>query len=338
MKQRFRLFQRRGGVFYSVDNTTGQQLSLKTKDREEAIRILHARNEAERTPAINLQIARAYLLASDGAITTRTWADLMEEVSRAKTGNTKERWDRAMKEEPFDLIRSRVVIETRAEHFLDVLASGTVSTNIFLRRLHNFALDMGFMPTPLIPRKRWPKIRFEEKRAIRLEEHQQILAHERNPEWRAFYSLLWLFGGSQSDIASLQSTDVDWSKKTVSYGRLKTGSNAQIHFGDAAEGILMTLPKEGPLFPMLSKWDESWRAKAFIRRCTIAKVEGVSLHSYRYAWAERAKAAGYPERFAQMALGHNSAAVHRAYAKNAEVKLPSLEQYEAPKNEEKRAA
>jgi integrase len=52
------------------------------------------------------------------------------------------------------------------------------------------------------------------------------------------------------------------------------------------------------------------------------------LHSYRYAWAERARKAGYPERFAQEALGHNSKAIHRAYAKRAQVTLPSLEQYE----------
>jgi hypothetical protein len=37
---------------------------------------------------------------------------------------------------------------------------------------------------------------------------------------------------------------------------------------------------------------------------------------------------GYPERFAQEALGHNSNAVRRAYAKRALMKLPSLEQYE----------
>ena len=57
-------------------------------------------------------------------------------------------------------------------------------------------------------------------------------------------------------------------------------------------------------------------------------IHGVSLHSYRYAWAERAKTAGYPERFAQLALGHNSKAVHRAYAKKAQVTLPPLEEYE----------
>jgi type IV secretion system protein TrbE len=37
---------------------------------------------------------------------------------------------------------------------------------------------------------------------------------------------------------------------------------------------------------------------------------------------------GYPERFAQEALGHNSKAVHRSYSRKAKVRLPSLESYE----------
>jgi hypothetical protein len=36
----------------------------------------------------------------------------------------------------------------------------------------------------------------------------------------------------------------------------------------------------------------------------------------------------HPEGFAQEALGHNSKAVHRAYAKRAHMKLSSLEEYE----------
>jgi hypothetical protein len=35
-----------------------------------------------------------------------------------------------------------------------------------------------------------------------------------------------------------------------------------------------------------------------------------------------------PERFAQETLGHNSKAVHRAYAKRALMRIPSLEDYE----------
>jgi hypothetical protein len=58
------------------------------------------------------------------------------------------------------------------------------------------------------------------------------------------------------------------------------------------------------------------------------RIKGISLHSYGYAWAERARIAGMPERFAQESLGHGSKAVNRAYSKKAQVNLPSLEEYE----------
>ena len=40
------------------------------------------------------------------------------------------------------------------------------------------------------------------------------------------------------------------------------------------------------------------------------------------------KGGGYPERYAQKALGHASAAIHRAYAKKARVEVPPLEEFE----------
>jgi hypothetical protein len=64
MKTRFNLF-RRAGVYYCEDTTTGKQSSLRTKDEAEALAILNARNESFRQPVLNLQIARAYLAASD---------------------------------------------------------------------------------------------------------------------------------------------------------------------------------------------------------------------------------------------------------------------------------
>ena len=75
--------------------------------------------------------------------------------------------------------------------------------------------------------------------------------------------------------------------------------------------------------------DESGdRATEFKQRCDGLGISGVSLHSYRYAWVERALKCGFPELFAQQALGHNSKAVHRAYAKHAEVTVPSLADWE----------
>jgi hypothetical protein len=44
---------------------SGRQESLRTRDRAEAKRLFAAYNEAHEQPAINLQIARAYLTATD---------------------------------------------------------------------------------------------------------------------------------------------------------------------------------------------------------------------------------------------------------------------------------
>ena len=85
------------------------------------------------------------------------------------------------------------------------------------------------------------------------------------------------------------------------------------------------------LFPRIGAATANARAAEFYRRCKLLGIRGVSLHSCRYAWTERAKKLGYAERFAQEALGHNSKAVHRAYARGARVMLPSLEEFE-PKN------
>jgi integrase len=92
--------------------------------------------------------------------------------------------------------------------------------------------------------------------------------------------------------------------------------------------ILRGLPREGSLFPYLRTVRAGDRATEFRQRCEGLMIKGISLHSYRYAWAERAKAAGYPERYAQVNLGHNSKAMTRAYSRKAEVEMPSLGEYE----------
>ena len=171
-------------------------------------------------------------------------------------------------------------------------------------------------------------IRHAVNRAITLEEEEKILADEHNPELHAFYELLWHLGGSQTDMAMLRAEDIDWPRRTIAYGRQKTDSRAHIHFGDSVVQVLRSRPATGCLFPMLAPWKESDRAKAFTRRCRRVGISGVSLHSYRYACAERARSAGYPERFAQEALGQKRRAIHHAYAENAQVEIPPLEDYE----------
>jgi integrase len=328
MKATYRLYQRDNGIFYAHNNETNKQESLKTKDRATAERLFHAKNEAYEQPAVNLQIARAYLTASDPEISKRTWQHVMEAMSQGKTGSTLERWKGAIRDKAFDRIRHIVLLETNATHFLRTLEAGTVATNVFLRRIQNFALGMSWLPWPVLPKKQWPAVKYGEKRAVTAEEHRRIVERERNPEWNAFYQMCWHLGGSQSDIANLLASDIDWQNRLIAYRRGKSGSPVIFHFGEQLKALLKTMAIEGQLFPRLCQLHEKHRAKLFNRRCKLLGIKGVTLHSYRYAWAQRAKTAGYPERFAQQALGHQSKAIHRAYAKHAQVKLPSLEEFE----------
>ena len=328
MKARYRLFLRRKSVYYAFDDTNKTFTSLKTKDKAEANRLIMAMNEAGKQPAMNLSLARVYLRHSDPMVSIRTWQHVLDEIIQIKSGPTQARWKSAAKDKAFDLIRNRILIETQAEHLLAVLRAGTVSTNAFLRKVHNFALDMNWLPAVVIPRRQWPAIHYREKRAITFDEHQKILAAEVNAERRNLYQLCWHLGASQGDIADLKGEDIDWQNNTVSFVRKKTGVPVLVHLGSEALNLFKDLPAEGAVFPHLSRVRASDRATEFASRCRQLGIKGVTLHSYRYSWAERAKTVGYPERFAQEALGHNSKAVHRAYAKRALMKIPSLEEFE----------
>ena len=118
----------------------------------------------------------------------------------------------------------------------------------------------------------------------------------------------------------------------MSFFRKKTGVRVLVHFGSDVAEILSRTGRNRHALPHAWPLEQATAPPSSFALPARSTISGVSLHSYRYAWAERAKTAGYPERFAQEALGHNSKAVHRAYAKRALVKIPSLEEYEKQKS------
>ncbi len=69
----------------------------------------------------------------------------------------------------------------------------------------------------------------------------------RNPELRNFYELLWHLGAAQSDVATLQAEDVDWTERTISFRRCKTRVPVVISFGVEVATILAALPRSGPI-------------------------------------------------------------------------------------------
>src|SRR5437762_2966149 len=328
---KYRLYRRRNGVFYWQENDSRKQGALRISERREAERLLNAMNESHREPTLNLNLARAYLAAHDPEMPSRTWQAVMDEMATHGIPSTQLRCARGFRSKAYDPIRNKPLVQTTGENLLAVIHANGNCVAHYLRRLHNLALDLGWLPWPILAKRAWPKIRSQSKRAITAEEHAAVIASEKNPQRRAYYELLYETGAAQTDAANLTAEDIDWRNGVLVYRRKKLGQLAEparLTIGTRLRRLLQSLPNSGHLFPNIKTSSANHRSAEFRRRCRIAAIDGVSLHSYRHAWAQRAKACGYPQRFAQEALGHNSRSVHEAYAKGALVILPALDEYE----------
>ena len=194
------------------------------------------------------------------------------------------------------------------------------------------AVDIGWLAWPILAKRAWPQNQSQQKRAITAREHAAVIACEGNDERRAYYEFLYETGAAQTDGANLTAEDVDWNSGVLVYRRKKLGpfsEPARLTIGTKLRTLLESLPRFGDLFPNIKRSSAAHRSAEFRRRCRVAGVHGVSLHSYRHAWAQRAKACGYPQHFAQEALGHGSRAVHEAYARGAIVVCLALDEYES---------
>lgn len=316
---------RRNGVYYLHNNATGVQRSLGTKDKEQAKRLFAAENHAKQETALNLELGKVYLRGADPKLATRVWQEVMDELSSHGKPASQARCKREMDSPAFSVIRNKLLVETTGDDLRAVLNKGGSAANNYLRRLHNLALGNGWIFAPIIPAKQWPKPEKTPKRAITFAEHCRIIAAEQNEERRHYYEFLWLIGAAQTDGAMMTAENVNWQNHVLTYFRQKTGQPCFLRIGTELETLLRSLPAQGFLFPSMAALRDKDRSAEFCRRCRLLKITGVSLHSYRYSWAERAFKAGYAERFAQAALGHSSSAVHYGYAKNAEVICPPLE-------------
>ena len=337
MKDRYRLFRRSGGIYYVRDTVTLRKQSLETDDVVKARRLLAAKNQAVEQPALNRSMAKAYLSGISPEFTTRTWTDVMDMYVRTGIESTRDRKERAFKSRPFALLRKVKIIDTEAIHLFAVLEhkqSGN-STHHYLKRIHNFALHLGWLLSPVMAEAAWPTLRKQHYSALTTDEHNRIIEKEGNLERKLFYQLLWETGGSQSDIANLSWENVDGENSVLSFQRQKLLNRGEgsscLHIGPRIRALLDQLPQEGFFFPKIRLEEPKHRAAEFKRRCRTLKIEGRVLHSYRYAWAQRARNAGMPEREAMIHLGHKSRAIHAAYAGGAQVAVLPLEFYEAQK-------
>jgi hypothetical protein len=201
MKTKYTMF-RRGEMFYMQDSATGKQTSLRTKDETEAVSLLEARNAAQRQPVLNLHLARAYLTASDPAFVERTWSVVMEQMQSRGKESSRERYASVFKSPSFDGIRNKKLMQTTADDFFAVFKQNQVSINEFLKRLHNFAVHLGWIAIPIVAPYLWPKYEPKDRRGITQAEHESVLEKEKKAEWKLYLELLWETGAAQSDAVS----------------------------------------------------------------------------------------------------------------------------------------
>jgi hypothetical protein len=135
--------------------------SLGTRDRVEAARLLAAKNQAQEQPALNKGMAKVYLSAASPEFISRTWTDVMERYVTSGVDSTRARKERAFRSRPFVALHKLKLIDTAAEHLFAVLEHKQAgnSTNHYLRRLHNFALHLGWLLSPVMADAAWPTIR-----------------------------------------------------------------------------------------------------------------------------------------------------------------------------------
>jgi hypothetical protein len=328
------MYRRNGTIYYAKDKTTGRTQSLGTSDQAKAQRLLNAKNQATEQPHLNVAMARVYLSCKSPEMLNRTWNDVFEEMELSYRGPTLNRWRTQMRCAPFQMLRKLKLLETDGTHFLAVLRHPRAgsSTHKWLRIIHNRAQDLGWLLAPVLARKLWPKLCTKRGKAITAQQHSQLIATEKDDEFRLYLEMLWEIGGAQTDTARLRRENVDLFNRRLTYSRQKLETigqgNVAIVIGDELRRILDQLPQEGWLFPTLAMQDDKVRSSRFRKRCDRLGFKDITLHSYRYAWAQRAKTFGMPLREAMAHLGHGSKAIHMAYSLQAEVVNLPLEYYE----------
>jgi len=327
-----------------------RRLTLKTTDQRQAEVLLLDKVGAKVMPREerqHLEMAKAHLNLVDPEMAERKWSDLMKLwTEKPPAQSTKDRREAEMGRGVFPLIKDRLLCDRNVESIilenknkLGVFAKNSIT------QMQNLAKDLGWILHPMVKpiHLKVTKAEKRERRAITADEHKLITEAEdkaakgvwprtasKNAKEKAdYYQLLFLTGAAQSDGANLTSANVDWKKKELVFTRAKTQEECKIAISGSLETLLKSLPKKGPLFPVVSTWKDKDRAAEFGRRLKTLGLQdqGVSLHSYRYHMAEWCATVGMPMRFAQIMLGHSSKTVANAYARKCKKAAPTPEAY-----------
>ena len=271
MKPAFRLFRRKR-IYWSQNNETGKQKSLHTSDKDEARRLLNAKNEAAQNPAaLNIQIGRNYLAAADPEMAQRTWKDVFDRMLEGKKGSTRERFERAGADKAYEPLWNFACWRQGRTTLTGVLEAGTVATNFSSGECTiTPSRWAGSLPesSPRGSGRRSSTARREPSR------RRSIARYRSRNQFGARARFTNCAGTREGHRAILHHLSQDIiAKKTPSLTAAeKPPSMSFRRWGPKVKAILAELPLIGPLFPHLKDMRASDRATEFKRACRRAEV------------------------------------------------------------------
>jgi len=256
----------------------------------------------------------------------KTWGELITVFGSIGKEPTIARKCQEFRQARWKALEGKPIGETKGMDFIELLNAGGAMTAVYLHALQNMALECGDIYRPILAKKWWPKHEKVKKRAITWEEHCRLSQNVSRRSWKWYLTILWETGAAQADAADFR---LDFIKDGVmTYSRAKNGRRAAFKLSKVMLQVVQEAAggrTSGFILPTIQREGTNCRATVFRNLCRRLGIQGVTLHSYRYAWAVRAFEMGIPERLAMVGLGHNSSAVHHAYASGARLVAPALE-------------
>lgn len=361
IKRPYKLWKRgdREGVYYIKPKNGGPWKSTGSKDKDKAIEWADAECGCDdnENAMHHKKVAEAHLMKCNPEWVTNTWDAIAQRAINAprqigkvgkKRASTVITMTSYWNGKRWDNIRHKRCIDTVAADFEKSLKGAGLGLIEFGQLLHNHATDHNLIPYPVMGKKCWPRaIRKNMSRALTEEDHRTLLKHIQDPqlapfkrasernlpttpkqwrdEWENWFWFLWWTGASNKDAANIRAEDIDWKANCIKFSRTKTSTKSTVAIGQSLRTLLKKLPTKGYLFPCLQNMTTSNRSRTFRILADWCGLEKVTLHGYRFGWAERAKETGMTTEDRMASLGHKTPQMAAHYDEGADYIPASIE-------------
>jgi integrase len=204
-----------------------------------------------------------------------------------------------------------------------------------LKRPFKIALEQGFIDRNPVAAVRRIRTR-SAKKGVFSPEQIRCLFEVAEGDWKGLILSAYFTGGRLLDLAKLTWSDIDLSRKTITFVQRKTGSSVQIPIHQDLYNYLLELPRsddpEGPVFrklfdkPGTGKSGLSMSFKRLMQRAGIddgvarkkdgklgRNVSRLSFHSLRHTFNSAMANADVPPEIRQKLTGHASQDMNKHY-------------------------